>query len=165
MRNPGVLLPGEVLEIFRRKTAPAFEVALRLGAIIGGAGDDVCEILKRFSAALGTAYQIRDDLCDFEGEGEPGDAVSARPSIVFALACEKTGGNERERVAAAWRGSLDPAGRREVIAALAADERLREKANQLLEHYKNEAIRSLAALQNAHLKSLLRRFVGKILKS
>ena len=50
--------------IFRQKTAPAFEVALRLGAAYAEAGDDVHEVLTRYSEALGIAYQIRDDLDD-----------------------------------------------------------------------------------------------------
>src|SRR4029077_15817306 len=54
----------EVLSIFRQKTAPAFEVALRLGAAYADAGDDVHEVLTRYSEALGIAYQIRDDLED-----------------------------------------------------------------------------------------------------
>src|SRR6185295_9009219 len=54
----------EVLGIFRQKTAPAFEVALRLGAAYAEAGDDVHEVLTRYSEALGIAYQIRDDLDD-----------------------------------------------------------------------------------------------------
>ena len=38
-----------------------------------------------------------------------------------------------------------------------------EKASQLLEHYKNEAIRALNPLKNALLKSLLRRVTTKML--
>src|SRR5439155_10727290 len=36
VRRPAPLSSASVLEIFRRKTAPAFEVALRLGAAFGG---------------------------------------------------------------------------------------------------------------------------------
>ncbi len=54
----------EVIDIFRKKTAPAFEVALQLGAIYAGieAHDEVAEVLAAYSEALGIAYQIRDDL-------------------------------------------------------------------------------------------------------
>jgi hypothetical protein len=38
-----------------------------------------------------------------------------------------------------------------------------EKAEQLLAHYKKEAIRALNPLQNALLKSLLRRITTKML--
>ena len=49
-----------------RKTAPAFEVALRLGAVYAGAGQDVGDVLARYSSALGIAYQIRDDVEDLD---------------------------------------------------------------------------------------------------
>jgi hypothetical protein len=38
-----------------------------------------------------------------------------------------------------------------------------EKAGQLLEHYKNEAVRTLNPVKNALLKSLLRRIAVKML--
>jgi hypothetical protein len=50
------------------------------------------------------------------------------------------------------------AGVREIIAECGAEER----CEGLLESYKEEAIRSLAALENASLKGLLRRVISKI---
>ncbi len=73
----------EVLDIFRRKTAPAFEVALRLGAALAGAGDDVHATLGRYSESLGIAYQIRDDLDDLQSAE---DLRQARPTLPLALA-------------------------------------------------------------------------------
>src|SRR6266487_2430652 len=65
-RSPQPLSSPQVLEIFRSKTAPAFEVALRLGALYAGvdAHAEVGGILQTYSEALGIAYQIRDDLSD-----------------------------------------------------------------------------------------------------
>ncbi|HYR57237.1 MAG TPA: polyprenyl synthetase family protein, partial [Chthoniobacteraceae bacterium] len=63
-RQPAPLGSLEVLDIFRRKTAPAFSVALKLGAIYAGQLDEVDEALSAYSEALGIAYQIRDDLSD-----------------------------------------------------------------------------------------------------
>ena len=56
----------EVLDVFRRKTAPAFEVALHLGALAAGCEphEGVAAALATYSEALGIAYQIRDDLED-----------------------------------------------------------------------------------------------------
>src|SRR5207249_2092974 len=58
-REPKPLNSSQVLDIFRRKTAPAFEVALRLGAIYAGEQEDLAEVLGTYSEALGIAYQIR----------------------------------------------------------------------------------------------------------
>ncbi len=160
-RTPQPLTSLQVLEIFRQKTAPAFEVALQLGAALAGADSDVGEVLERYSEALGIAYQIRDDLDDLTSGEAPDDLTGLRPTLPLAVALEKARVlDERELLEAAWRRSAeaDPAKLRQVIRALAADER----CQGLLDAYKEEAIRSLADLENASLKGLLRRVVGKI---
>jgi geranylgeranyl diphosphate synthase type II len=62
MHTPGPLTVKQVLDIFRMKTAPAFEVALNLGAILAGCDEQVAAVLRQYSESLGIAYQIRDDL-------------------------------------------------------------------------------------------------------
>src|SRR5438309_9699032 len=65
-RSPQPLTQTQVLDIFRQKTAPAFEVALHLGALYAGtqSHEEVSDVLRSYSEALGIAYQIRDDLSD-----------------------------------------------------------------------------------------------------
>ena len=150
-----------MLELFRRKTAPAFEVALRLGAICGGANGEISRVLKQFSESLGIAFQIKDDLED--GSGHSNDADARRPSILYALAFESATGAAKECIAEAWREGADRAQNGVALRQLFVELHSEEKARQLLEHYKNDAIRSLSPLDNAQLKSLLRRLVGKIL--
>lgn len=132
-RNPSPLSPAQVLEIFRLKTAPAFSVALMLGAAHSGRLDEVTDTLETFSEALGIAYQIRDDLDDRAEDTRGSTAV--RPNIIEATARERT------------KGDL----------AAAADHCL-----TLLERYKEQAIRSLQDLDNANLKGLLRRITGRM---
>ena len=57
----------KVLEIFSRKTSPAFAVALKIGAILAGADETLLNVLDDYSEAIGIAYQIRDDLHDWQG--------------------------------------------------------------------------------------------------
>ena len=54
----------QVIDIFRRKTSPAFQVALGIGAALAGATAETQDVLREYSDALGIAYQIRDDLED-----------------------------------------------------------------------------------------------------
>ncbi len=163
MRRPRAISPREVLDIFRRKTAPAFEVALCVGAVAGGADDDVCSVLHCFSNALGTAYQIKDDLDDFADGELSGDLFACRPTLPLALAYEIAGEACPEaRDAMSWWAPGDAAEQRRIVA-LARELRIEERLRQLQEHYKNEAIRCLSPLKHAPLKSLLRRLVVKIL--
>jgi len=154
------LSPTEVLDIFAKKTAPAFEVALRLGAICAGASDDVAEVLRVYSEALGVAYQICDDLDDLAGGS--GDIQGRRPSIVLAMACAMARGDDRRTIARAWHGgegeAVDVEGVRRVIHSLDVEPRVRG----MLDAYKDRAIRCLCSLDSAPLKRLLRRLVAKI---
>jgi geranylgeranyl diphosphate synthase type II len=152
-----------MLEVFKLKTAPAFEVALRLGAICADAGDDVCQVLKELSKSLGIAYQINDDLTDFLSAEEPDSPVEG-PSILLPLAYEAADIADRNRIRDAWYAALRKGNNSTGVRQLAVDLHSGDKARQLYEHHKNEAIRALNALDNAHLKSLLRRIVGRILE-
>lgn len=48
------------------KTSALMRLALRVGAILAGAGDDELTNLSRFAALLGDGYQLSDDLIDLE---------------------------------------------------------------------------------------------------
>jgi geranylgeranyl pyrophosphate synthase len=137
---------GQIIEIFRRKTAPAFGVALQLGALAAGADEGLLETLRSFSESLGIAYQIRDDLEEYKS----GEVLDLRASLLLALAHEHS---------SATRLSCESPQLRHLFDELM----IPEKAAQLLEHYKNEAIRALNPLQNAFLKSFLRRVTTKML--
>jgi geranylgeranyl pyrophosphate synthase len=161
MRDPTALTSRQVLDLFRRKTAPAFEVALHLGAIYAGADGNTSRVLKSFSDSLGVAYQVKDDLEDFHGRGQDQDA--RRPSLLFALAWEASSGATRTAIERRWCHPPDPRNDAASLSVIVEELKVEEKARQLLEHYRNEAIRSLSPLQNAQLKGLLRRLVGRIL--
>ncbi len=184
-RKPAPLSSLEVLDIFRQKTAPAFAVALRVGALYAGlaAFEEVEDVLTAYSEALGIAYQIRDDLADMGAVPGAGgitdpthtdDIAGLRPSLLLATAFERATSESRsadpalaalrepQRLAleSQWRrlSLATPAEIEHLFRDLLADDRCRD----LLERYKEEAIRSLRDLENASLKGLLRRVVGKI---
>ncbi len=55
-------------DIVRGKTASLFEWALRAGARTGGAPVAAIDALGRFGASLGVAFQLVDDLLDYDGD-------------------------------------------------------------------------------------------------
>ena len=158
--EPTPLTPLEVVGIHRQKTAPAFEVALRIGAAFGGADAELHATLTAYSEALGIAYQIRDDIDDLTNpDGD--DLTLTRPAFPLAAAYERAKGEDRELLERAWRRAADApdaASLREIIDRLGAGER----AEQMLDSYKEQAVRVLLDVQNPSLKGLLRRVVGKI---
>ena len=150
----------EVLGIFRQKTAPAFEVALRLGAAFGRAGKDVHEVLTRYSDALGIAYQIRDDLEDLASDA----AISPKPTLPLAEALDRARGADKEFLQQVWSNAALAGTDAQRVRELISNLRVEERCQQLLESYKEAAIRSLPELHNPSLKGLLRRVVSKIFR-
>ena len=163
-RAPIPLTQHQVLDIFSKKTAPAFEVALRLGALYAGEDqyEEVEDVLKIFSQALGIAYQIRDDLSDIGTTGETNDLAALRPSLLLAIAHDKASGEKKELINAVWHRTLPEGVTFEQIEQLYGDLGADTRARTLLETYKEEAIRCLSRLESPNLKGLLRRVIGKI---
>ena len=60
----------EILAIQSRKTGALIRAACALGAIAGGASEEQFDAACRFAAALGLAFQIRDDMLDVIGTQE-----------------------------------------------------------------------------------------------
>jgi octaprenyl-diphosphate synthase len=59
----------EYFEIARGKTASLFRLAMFAGARAGGTSDEVCAALEEYGSHLGLAFQIVDDVLDFDGDG------------------------------------------------------------------------------------------------
>lgn len=161
-QDPKPLKSKQVLEIFRQKTAPAFEVALKLGASCAGKLDEVGEVLAAYSENLGIAYQIRDDMDDLGEDAGDNELEKMRPSVLLALARERARGEDKALMESLWsHEDLEDIAVHK-IRTLAHEVEADEKCMLLLETYKEAAVRSLADLDNANLKGLLRRVMGKI---
>jgi geranylgeranyl pyrophosphate synthase len=163
MRKSAPLTPAEVLDFFRWKTAPSFEVVFRLGALAGNAGEAEHEAIKRYSQAMGVAYQVQDDLQDFRSGGEADDIRSGRPSIVMAMAYEAASGETRERIARTWCGE-DRARKPDAICDMIGELHVEADTQKLLDSYKAEAITALRPIKNPSLKVLLHRLVSVIFR-
>jgi len=94
-REPWPLDVDAVIDIFRAKTAPAFDVSLQMAAVCAGADRQTRQAIGRYSEALGVAYQIRDDIADFRAGESDGDAGAGRPSVLLALSRQGSDGPER----------------------------------------------------------------------
>lgn len=161
-RDPKPLKTTQVIKIFEQKTAPAFGVALKLGAAFAGKLPEVEEALHAYSNALGVAYQIRDDMDDLPEDAGDNNLEVIRPSVLLSKALELAKGEDKQFLSRLWShkasGEVPLSAVRELIHKLEAD----EKCLLLLETYKETAVRSLAEIDNANLKGLLRRVVGKM---
>jgi geranylgeranyl diphosphate synthase type II len=60
--------PQEYIDMISKKTAWLFKLSTQLGAILGGAGEDLVDAMTRFGDSLGIGFQIQDDWLDYTGE-------------------------------------------------------------------------------------------------
>jgi len=58
------------LQVIRSKTAKLFEASARVGAILAGSSPDMEEACADYGQALGTAFQVIDDILDYTGDAE-----------------------------------------------------------------------------------------------
>jgi octaprenyl-diphosphate synthase len=56
------------LRVIRSKTAKLFEASGRLGAVLAGADSRLEECTASYGQALGTAFQVIDDVLDYDGD-------------------------------------------------------------------------------------------------
>ena len=58
----------EYIKVIEHKTASLFEASTKIGAILGEGNEDQIHALGTFGNLLGIAYQIHDDLLDWDNE-------------------------------------------------------------------------------------------------
>ncbi|MGD9497416.1 MAG: polyprenyl synthetase family protein [Armatimonadota bacterium] len=148
------LRPVDALAIGALKTAPAFEVALYTGLRSSGAAFDR-DVLARFCTYLGEAYQVLNDLDDWQRDDANKvalgrDVLAGRPTMLRAFALEAgawdrlaraaQGGTE-EAVVSAVRALYDETGAFEQARTLVR--RLRERCLTLADDVRPEALGEL----------------------
>jgi geranylgeranyl pyrophosphate synthase len=94
------LTPLDALKIYALKTAPAFEAALYSGLRLAGPVSDEKSFVSPFARHLGVAFQILNDLHDWQGDthnklSSAGDVLGGRPTVLWALALESLAPDQR----------------------------------------------------------------------
>jgi octaprenyl-diphosphate synthase len=100
MHQPDLAV-DDYLRVIRFKTAKLFEASARLGAVLAEADSDVEEACAGYGRSLGTAFQLVDDLLDYEGAtAELGknvgdDLREGKPTLPLLIAMERGSPDER----------------------------------------------------------------------
>jgi octaprenyl-diphosphate synthase len=91
----------DYLKVIRFKTAKLFEASARLGAVLAQTPTHIEEACAGFGRALGTAFQLVDDLLDYEGNTQElgknigDDLREGKPTMPLLMAMEK--GSDEDR--------------------------------------------------------------------
>ena len=167
----------DALKIYALKTAPAFEAALYSGVRLAGPSEKYEKAVTDFSQHLGVAFQILNDLKDWDGDRttncSPARTCSpARPTLLLALALEGLSGPEKGELlglisAAREHDSSDD------NAAVDTVERVRglyrkakvfTKADVLIEKYRSRAESIADEIEPTEFRELLYYLVDTVLE-
>jgi len=103
MHDPDLAVE-DYLRVIRFKTAKLFEASARLGAVLAEAEPGVEESCAAYGRSLGTAFQLVDDLLDYEGatvelgKNVGDDLREGKPTLPLLIAMERGSTSERELI-------------------------------------------------------------------
>jgi octaprenyl-diphosphate synthase len=102
------------LQVIRSKTAKLFEASARLGAVLAGATPAIEQACADYGQALGTAFQVIDDVLDYAGAQEEmgknlgDDLREGKVTLPLIVAMRRGGAEQRALVRRAIEtGALD----------------------------------------------------------
>jgi geranylgeranyl pyrophosphate synthase len=161
----------DALKIYALKTAPAFEAALYAGLRLAGPADAYEKAVADFSKHLGVAFQILNDLKDWDGDSDNKllagqDVLAARPTLLLALALEGStpaGRDELLGLLATPAGPDHDPARVERIRALFTAAQVFVKAEKLVEKYRARAEAVADEVEPSELRELLYYLVDSVL--
>jgi octaprenyl-diphosphate synthase len=103
MHDPDLSV-DDYLRVIRFKTAKLFEASARIGAVLAESGLEIEESCAAYGRSLGTAFQLIDDLLDYEGATEQlgknvgDDLREGKPTLPLLLAMERGTPDERQLI-------------------------------------------------------------------
>lgn len=102
------------LEVIRSKTAKLFEASARLAAILAGASPAIEMACAQYGQAVGTAFQVIDDVLDYDGDStEMGknlgdDLREGKATLPLIIAMQRSDADRRNVIERAIeQGSID----------------------------------------------------------
>ena len=124
MHDPDLTVE-DYLRVIRFKTAKLFEASARVGAVLADADAATEEACAAYGRSLGTAFQLVDDLLDYEGATEQlgknvgDDLREGKPTLPLLIAMERGTAEQKALVRSAIQhGALERLG--DVMAAVRA---------------------------------------------
>ena len=179
------LIEGEILEIerngnirateedhldtIRRKTADLFAACTRIGAILGGVGEERELALGSYGLNLGLCFQMVDDLLDFTAEertlGKPvaNDLREGKVTLPMIFLLRRAGKSAAEKVKAVLDDRAFSRVTRDELVRLARECGALDEASEMAERYAALARRDLLAFDPSPYRDALEALPGFIL--
>ena len=165
-----VLKPIDALKIYALKTAPAFEAAFYSGLRLAGPVEEYLQPVKSFARNLGVAFQILNDLKDWEHDEDNKKSVGAdllggRPTVLLALALDSLKGPQREELLSLIdpTSELRPEKKIQRARHLYFEAGVFEKAYKLVDKHQQKAEEIADEIQPDELRRLMYYLVDTVL--
>ncbi len=129
------------------KTSVLLAASLKMGAVLGGAGERNQDLIYEFGRKLGLAFQVQDDYLDAFGDPQKfgkqvgGDIKANKKTFLLIHALETVTGAQRRELMELLQS--DGEGKVEQVLAIYRDCGVDEWAQELKENYMTEAFHHL----------------------
>jgi geranylgeranyl pyrophosphate synthase len=164
------LKPLDALKIYALKTSPAFEAALYSGVRAAGSADEYVEPIRLFARNLGVAFQILNDLKDWQGDSDNkmsvgGDTLGGRPTVLWALALDGLSESEQaELLSLVNDEQASPSYRINRVRQLYEQADVFEKAHRLVDKHQQRAESIADEIEPEELRRLFYYLIDSVLE-
>lgn len=146
--------------IIYSKTASLFEAACVSAALSVGASEKYVEAARGYAVALGLAFQIKDDILDYDGTESVGkplgvDVLEQKITMPLLGAMKNAGSEEEKRIRGLVSGIVGYPHYKEDIVDFVRSNGGLEVASDKLGDYVDRAVRALGVLEDSYEKRCL----------
>lgn len=137
----------QYLKMINLKTSVLLAASLKMGSIIGGAGERNQNLIYEFGRKIGLAFQVQDDYLDVFGNPAKfgkqvgGDIKANKKTFLLIHALETASAEEKKKIEDLMKGNN--AGKVEAMISIFKNCRVDEWAKELREKYLQEAFTHL----------------------
>lgn len=166
MTNDLNITMDDYFKIISAKTAALFAAACEIGPVIAGADKKVQQAMYDFGLNLGLAFQIIDDLLDYNadqkklGKAIGDDFREGKLTAPVILALQNASDNERAFWQRTMAGKQQKDGDLETAMEILSSHNALEKSTEIAHKFVEKAISSLGAIKDCELKQTLEEIVN-----
>jgi len=156
-------------KVISDKTASLLETCCTIGAMSTTENKDYIEAMRNYGHSLGMAFQIRDDILDYEGSssliGKPvgGDIKEKKITLPLIYSLNIVSSSEAARIRKILKNGNDKIKVKEVMQFVKENKGI-DYALKIAEKYSNQAINSLNVFPDSDTKSSMKELIDFVTK-
>jgi octaprenyl-diphosphate synthase len=156
-------------KVISDKTASLLETCCTIGAMSTTENKDYIDAMRTYGHSLGMAFQIRDDILDYEGStsliGKPvgGDIKEKKITLPLIYSLNNVSSSEAARIRKVLKNGNDKIKVKEVMQFVKENKGV-DYALTIAEKYSNQAINSLNVFPNSDTKSSMKELIDFVTK-